>query len=61
MTGYYRFAILIDIKADNLEDAYKELCAALKQQPNGWESTEEAYSPDGELIDPDIVNEVGTV
>lgn len=52
---YFRFVVCIDVEGDTLGGAYTKLREGMKGQPFGWETTEEAYSPDGEQIDVDVL------
>jgi hypothetical protein len=46
-----RFVVCIDIEgASTLEDAYRNLCELLKNTPYGYQTSDEAYWPDGERI-----------
>jgi hypothetical protein len=47
----YRFVVCVDVEAKNLPDAYAGLLQ--RMNANDWESTDEAYDPDGEEIDED--------
>lgn len=59
----YRFVVCIDIEAGNLEGAYSRLCAAMgkvevsTQGSIQWESTDEAYDPDGFEVDADKLSD----
>ena len=44
----YRFVVCVDIEAENLPEAYEKLLG--RMNANDWESTDEAYGPDGEEI-----------
>lgn len=46
----YRFAILVGVKADNLEDAYAKLAIKMSLMSGDtfdWESSNEAYTSNG--------------
>ena len=60
MSYPYRFVILVDVEdADSLGDAYQKLHAGMsKVFPGDWESTDEAFDPDGEPVDPDDLSNV---
>ncbi len=47
----YRFVVCVDVDADDLPEAYAGLLQ--RMNANDWESTDEAYAPDGEQIDKD--------
>ena len=51
----YRIVTCIDIEASSLEEAYEKLYLQFKTLPKGmeWESSDEAYGPDGEEVEPD--------
>lgn len=54
----YRFVICVDVEAMSLDNAYSYLYDAMAKISNStleWESTDEAYFPDGEEIDPKIL------
>jgi hypothetical protein len=54
----YRFVICVDVDATSLENAYNDLYDSMKEissQSLEWESTDEAYFPDGEEVDPIIL------
>lgn len=59
----YRFVICVDLEASSLEDAYSRLCAAMgkvevsTQGSIQWESTDEAYDPDGFEVDADKLSD----
>lgn len=59
----YRFVICVDLEASSLEDAYRKLCAnmgAVEASTQGrvqWESTDEAYEPDGSQVDEDTLSD----
>lgn len=53
MEESYRFVIFVDVQADTLEEAYVKLLA--RMNANDWESTDEAYAPDGEQIDATVL------
>jgi len=55
---YFRFVLCVDVEADSLEEAYNKLYEAMKLQPFGWETTDEAYSSDGEQVAPDVVHKL---
>ena len=44
----YQFVICVDVKAENMTDAYRGLLQ--RMNANDWESTDEAYYPDGKII-----------
>ena len=54
-----RFIIAIDVDGNNLVEGYKELTNIMngKVDPSkiewGWESTDEVFDNDGELVSPD--------
>ena len=51
----YRFVVCVDVDASDLQGAYEKLLG--RMQSNDWESTDEAYDPEGEqvlVIDLDI-------
>lgn len=53
----FRLVICIDVEdATSIEDAYEQVykqMAKIDTQKFGWESTDEAFGPDGEPIDED--------
>ena len=53
----YRLIIAVDVNADDLADAYARVYRFMGTTPPGmdWESTDEAYDPDGEIIDADLL------
>jgi hypothetical protein len=53
MSGSYRLVVCIDVLATDLEDAYGQVYENMKRisRPGlGWESSDEAFDPDGEQI-----------
>lgn len=44
----YRFVISVDLDAESLQEAYSKLLK--RMNANDWESTDEAYGPDGERV-----------
>lgn len=44
----YRFIVCVDVEAGTLEEAYRRLLQ--RMNANDWESSDEAYGPDGEPI-----------
>ena len=58
VSGTYRFVICIDINSTSLNEAYSKLYDSMKKISSPqleWESTDEAYFPDGEEVDPTIL------
>ncbi len=58
LPGTYRFVVCIDIESTSLNEAYSNLYESMKEISSkrlDWESTDEAYFPDGEEIDPVIL------
>ena len=57
----YQFTINIDVDANNLLDAYKQLDKIMHQEVKAcnvsWESSDEAYDHEGEVIDPETLQE----
>lgn len=59
----YRFVICVDVAAENLEAAYRELLARMGEVERitegkvQWESSDEAYTPDGDEVDANELNE----
>jgi hypothetical protein len=53
----YRLIIAVDVEADDLPSAYSLVYRFMGTVPAGmdWESTDEAYAPDGEVIDADML------
>jgi hypothetical protein len=62
MDETYRFIICVDIDAENDEAAYKLLREQMDLIKAGsglnWESTDEAYMPDGDPVDPKRILEI---
>jgi hypothetical protein len=58
----YRFIVSIDVDAMSLNESYYKLDQALAECSNKhsieWEFTDEAYFPDGEEIDPNILDKL---
>lgn len=54
----YRLVVCLDVEAESLKDAYGRVYEAMGKLPEGfdWESSDEAFDPEGELID---VNDLG--
>lgn len=55
----YRLVVCIDVEADSLKDAYGKVYEAMGQLPEGldWESSDEAFDPDGAEIGPKKLQE----
>lgn len=45
----FRFIIAIDIEGEDIHGAYKKLL--IRMSGNDWETTDEAYDTDGNVID----------
>ena len=43
-----RFVICVDVEADDLENAYRDLHLTMRKTGYGWESSDEAYDPAGD-------------
>lgn len=61
-----RFVICVDIAEEDLTEAYRKLHEFMDLIQNsteamniweGWESTDEAFGPDGAAIDPDVLQQ----
>lgn len=51
----FRFVICVDVEADSLDEGYSKLydtMAKVDQEAFQWESTDEAFTPDGDVVDP---------
>jgi hypothetical protein len=57
MKRTYRLMICVDVQADSLEEAYDKVHTHMTGTGVAWESSDEAYSPDGEQIPPSVVAE----
>jgi len=59
----YRLVICLDVDGVDLADAYSKVYKAMTKLPTGfcWESSDEAYDPDGNAIDPDELSRTRTV
>ena len=58
LSGTYRFVVCVDVESTSLNEAYSNLYDSMKvicYKQLEWESTDEAYFPDGEEIDPVIL------
>jgi len=56
----YRFVVCLDVEADSLEEAYSELYTSMGKVDRSsfqWESTDEAFDPDGNPVTPEEVQE----
>jgi len=52
----FRFVICVDVEAKNLEEGYSKLYDTMGKvdcESFQWESSDEAYTPDGELVNSD--------
>jgi hypothetical protein len=57
----YRIIIALDIEASSTEEAYAKAYETMKQvdtESFQWESTDEWFDEDGELIPPDAVQDI---
>jgi hypothetical protein len=48
--GMYRFVVCIDLEAESLSEAYALLYQKMASTFIDWETTDEAYNPDGSGI-----------
>lgn len=55
MSEEYRFVVCVDVEAEDLEAAYSKLLD--RMSGNDWESSDEAYNPDGIEIPLSSLNE----
>jgi len=58
--GVYRLVICLDVEAYNLEQAYERVydtMGTVDAEDFQWESTNEAFDPEGDAIDPDEMQE----
>lgn len=53
-----RFVIMVDVDEDDLDRAYKCLYESMTAAALDWESTDEAYDPDGEPYPEDTLSDV---
>jgi hypothetical protein len=53
----YRFVVCIDIHANSLKEAYRELYNKMAVSGFDWESSDEAYNDEGEEISVDELSE----
>lgn len=53
----YRIVVCMDINATSLQEAYSKLYRALDSMSEdiAWESTDEAFEPEGTPVDPEIM------
>ena len=57
---FTRLVVCIDVPVDNVYDAYAKLYEGLERLDTTdleWESSDEWYLPDGELGDPDVLQD----
>lgn len=57
----HRIVICVDIKASSIEEAYRNLylkMGHLDDKDFQWESTDEWFDPEGNIIDPEEISKI---